>query len=246
MSQHIRVETSDGVCRIRIDRAEKKNALDRAMYRALDDALSRADADPSVGCILFCGSPGAFSAGNDIADFVAFAGSDRPMGELMDFLHTLAGVGKPMIAAVDGLAIGIGTTLLLHCDLVYATPRSLFRTPFSDLGIVPEAASSLLGPLAMGHQRAFALLVMGETWDAERAREAGLVLSIVADAEADGEAAARRLAAKPREAVRIGRDLLRATPDAVRERIVLEADHFQERLRSLEAQAAFAAFLTRG
>uniref|UniRef100_UPI0025FE35D0 enoyl-CoA hydratase-related protein n=1 Tax=uncultured Aureimonas sp. TaxID=1604662 RepID=UPI0025FE35D0 len=153
---------------------------------------------------------------------------------------------KPMIAAVDGLAIGIGTTLLLHCDLVYATPRSLFRTPFSDLGIVPEAASSLLGPLAMGHQRAFALLVMGETWDAEKAREAGLVLSVVADAEADGEAAARRLATKPREAVRIGRDLLRATPDAVRERIVLEADHFQERLRSPEAQAAFAAFLTRG
>ncbi|WP_279481576.1 crotonase/enoyl-CoA hydratase family protein [Aureimonas sp. SK2] len=245
MSPHVTVKVADGVCRIGIERPDKKNALDRAMYEALDKALAQAEADDTVGCILFTGVPGAFSAGNDIADFVAFAGSDRPMGELLDFLHTLAGIGKPMVAAVDGLAIGIGTTLLLHCDLVYSTPRSLFRTPFSDLGIVPEAASSLLGPLAMGHQRAFALLVMGETWDAAAAHEAGIVYAVSESAEADAVAAARKLAAKPREAVRIGRALLRTAPDTVRERIGLEADHFKERLRSREAQAAFAAFLKR-
>ncbi|RIY03377.1 crotonase/enoyl-CoA hydratase family protein [Aureimonas flava] len=246
MSQHVATDVADGVFRIRLDRPDKKNALDRAMYGALAGALRAAEADDAVGCILFLGAPGAFSAGNDIADFAASAGAARPLDELVDFLDTLAGAAKPMIAAVDGLAIGIGTTLLLHCDLVYATPRSLFRTPFSDLGVVPEAASSLLGPLALGHQRAFALLVMGETWSAEAAREAGLVLAVGEDAEAEAETAARRLAAKPREAVRIGRELLRTAPDAVRERIAVEADLFADRLRSTEAQAAFAAFLKRG
>lgn len=246
MSQHVKVETNDGVCRIQLDRPDKKNALDRAMYAALAEALRRADADETVGCILFAGVPGAFSAGNDIADFAAFAEGHGEMAELVDFLQTLPGVAKPMIAGVDGLAIGIGTTLLLHCDLVYATPRSLFRTPFSDLGIVPEAASSLLGPLAMGHQRAFSLLVMGEAWDAATARDAGLVLAVSETAEADALVAARKLAAKPREAVRIGRSLLRTAPDAVRERIGLEADHFTRMLGSPEAQAAFTAFLKRG
>ncbi len=246
MSEHVRIETQEGVCRIRLDRPDKKNALDRAMYAALAEGLRQADADEAVGCILFCGVPGAFSAGNDIADFAAFVQGDGEMAELIGFLQMLPKVRKPMIAAVDGLAIGIGTTLLLHCDLVYATPRSMFRTPFSDLGIVPEAASSLLGPLAMGHQRAFALLVMGDAWNADTAREAGLVFAVSETAEAEAEAAAKRLAAKPREAVRIGRELLRTAPDAVRERIALEADHFKERLRSREAQAAFTAFLKRG
>lgn len=246
MSEHVTVEVADGVCRIRLQRADKKNAIDRAMYGALAAALREADGDETVGCILFAGVPGAFSAGNDIADFAGFADAERPMAELVDFLETLAAVAKPMVAAVDGLAIGIGTTLLLHCDLVYATPRSIFRTPFSDLGLVPEAASSLLGPLAMGHQRAFALLVMGETWDADTALAAGLIYAVGESAEGDAQTAARRIAAKPREAVRIGRALLRTAPDAVRARIAEEADHFRDRLRSPEAQAAFAAFLKRG
>ncbi|WP_182084692.1 crotonase/enoyl-CoA hydratase family protein [Aureimonas sp. ME7] len=246
MSQHIRTSIEHGVLTIRIDRPDKKNALDRAMYAALADALRAGEGDASVGAIVFLGVPGAFSSGNDIADFAAFAKGDASMAELEAFLHALAEAGKPLLAGVDGLAIGIGTTLLLHCDLAFATPRSVFRTPFVDLGLVPEAASSLLAPRLMGHKRTFQLLVMGEPLDAVTAREFGIVSHVVEDAEAGATEAARRLAAKPREAVRLSRQLLRAEPAEVVSRIELEARHFLERLHSGEAQAAFAAFMRKG
>ncbi|MCB8838921.1 crotonase/enoyl-CoA hydratase family protein [Aurantimonas sp. VKM B-3413] len=245
MSAAVERRVEARVLTIRMRRPEKKNAITREMYRAMADALAAADADDGVAAIVFCGVPGAFSAGNDIADFVAIAESGALPAEVRDFLHALAGVQKPLIAAVDGLAVGIGTTLLMHCDLAYASPGSIFRTPFLDLGVTPEAASSLIGPRLMGHQQAFALLVLGETFGAARAREAGLITQVVEDPEAAAGDAARRLGEKPAEALRIARALLRGAPDEIAARIDLELRYFGERLRSDEAQAAFRAFLAR-
>ena len=175
MTDHILIERPDdapGVQVIRLNRAEKKNAITRAMYQAMTDALKAGDADDSVRATLFLGSDGCFSAGNDMNDFLAFAMGGSMGGEVLDFLHALAAHGKPLVSGVDGLAIGIGTTIHLHCDLTYASIRTEFRTPFVDLALVPEAASSLLAPRLMGHQRAFALLAAGEGFSATAARDA--------------------------------------------------------------------------
>lgn len=242
----VAISIADGVMTIRLDRPEKKNAITRPMYRAMADALGNAARDDSVRAILFCGAPGAFCAGNDIKDFVALSkGGGRPT-EIEDFLRALATATKPLVAAVDGLAIGIGTTMLMHCDLAYASPASTFRTPFLDLGITPEAGSSLIAPRLMGDQRAFALLVLGETFDAQAAREAGLVYRVVEDdVEGVALAAALNLAGKPPKALAIARDLLRGDRREILDRIDLEIEHFSERLSSDEAKAAFEAFLSR-
>lgn len=245
MTQTVEVGRADGVLTIRMNRPEKKNALDRAMYGAMADALSSAEADSAVRAVLLAGSPGAFTAGNDIADFVAFAQGGLRPNEVEGFLLALVRSTKPLVAAVDGLAIGIGTTMLMHCDLVYASQRSVFRTPFVDLGLVPEAASSLIAPRLMGHQRAFALLAMGETLDAETARSANLVTRICDDVETAGLEAAKALAAKPPEALRMSRELIRGDREEIEKRIRIEIDHFAERLTSREAQAAFASFMAR-
>jgi enoyl-CoA hydratase/carnithine racemase len=192
------------------------------------------------------GSGGSFSAGSDVAEFAERArGRADLSGPILDFIRQLALVEKPLIAAVDGLAVGVGTTLLFHCDLVYATSNSTFRTPFLDLGLVPEAGSSLLAPQRMGHARAFEMLALGETFGAERALAAGLVNAIVPAAELEAAAldAARRLAAKPPEALALCRRLMRGDTAAVRSRIEEEARIFAERLVSPEAREAFAAFL---
>lgn len=245
MNETVLVSRDDGVLTIRMNRADKKNALDRAMYRAMGDALREASGDASVGAVLLAGVPGAFCAGNDITDLVAFShGGTRP-DEIEAFLFALVRCDKPLVAAVDGLAIGIGTTMLLHCDVVHATERSVFRTPFVDLALLPEAGSSLLAPRLMGHQRAFALLAAGETFSAEDARAANVVTRI-GDAEADALAAAKTLAKKPRESMRLTRELLRgALREEIEARISHEIDQFSERLRSDEAKAAFAAFMSR-
>ncbi|WP_181705803.1 crotonase/enoyl-CoA hydratase family protein [Chthonobacter rhizosphaerae] len=247
MTDHVRVETREGVRVITIDRPEKKNALTGAMYRALADALGDTADDPAVGAVLIRGAPGAFTAGNDLADFAAAAAGGDVAGPILTFLRALATVETPLVAAVDGLAIGVGTTLLLHCDLVFASDRSVFRTPFTDLGLTPEAASSLLGPRLMGHQRAFELLVAGLAFDAAKAEAAGLVNRVLPQDRLEGEAfaAAAALAAKPRRAVAIARRLLKGDPMEVLQRIDEEAALFTERLQSAEAQAAFRAFLTR-
>ncbi len=181
MTPDIAIATTGGVQTIRFARPSKKNALTSDMYAALVAAIIRADGDDQVGVHLFLGQPDVFTAGNDLADFMSrsTSGSSVLEGPVLDFLRLLPKVEKPMIAAVDGLAIGIGTTLLMHCDLVYATPTARFQTPFLDLGLVPEAGSSLIGPRIMGHQRAFELLVLGEAFSAERARNAGLINAIV-------------------------------------------------------------------
>ena len=242
----IAVSRDNGLQTIRFNRPAKKNALTADMYAAIVDALNGGDASPDVRAHLFAGSGGVFSAGNDISDFVARAKDGAALdGPVLDFIRLLPHVKKPMIAAVDGLAVGVGTTMLFHCDLVYATPQARFLTPFLDLGVVPEAGSSLLAPMRMGHQRAFELLVLGEAFSAERAREAGLVNAIVdaAELEATAAKAAARLAAKPPEALAIARSLLRGDQNAVAARIEDEARLFSERMASPEAREAFAAFL---
>ena len=248
MTDHILVErpaTSPGVQIIRLNRPEKKNAITRAMYAAMTEALADAESDADIRATAFLGTPGCFSAGNDMTDFMAFAMGGTMGREVIDFLHALARHGKPLVSGVDGLAIGIGTTIHLHCDLTFASPQSLFRTPFVDLALVPEAASSLLAPRLMGHQRAFALLAAGEGFSAEDAMAAGLVWKVSEAVETDTIEAAARLAAKPPEALRIARDLIRGERADVASRIDLEAEHFATQLKSAEAKAAFAAFLAR-
>ncbi|KQT54714.1 enoyl-CoA hydratase [Aureimonas sp. Leaf454] len=248
MSAFVGTQRDGRVQIVRMNRPDKKNAIDRPMYAAMAAALRAADGDPAIGASVIAGVPGAFSAGNDIADFVAIAMGGQPTGEVSEFIDALATSRKPLVAAVDGLAIGIGTTMLMHCDMVLASPRSVFRTPFLDLGLVPEAGSSLLAPRLMGVRRAYALLVLGEAFDAEAAKAADLVTRIVAEAEVEAAAlsAAQSLAAKPPEALAIGRDLLRAPREELLERIAVETRHFGERLSSAEARTAFMAFMSKG
>ncbi len=229
-----------------INRPDKRNALTGDMYRRMTAALADADQNPGVAVHLFKGQPGAFSAGNDIADFaaVATAGKDT-VAAAFAFIRRLPIVEKPMIAAVDGVAVGIGTTLLLHCDLVYATPASIFQTPFLDLGLVPEAGSSLLGPKRLGYTQAFEMLVLGSAFDADKALKAGLINAVVSPEQLDdvAYASAAKLARKPPEALAISRRLLRSDSGKLAERIEQEAMYFEQRLSSPEAQEAFAAFI---
>ncbi|MEM9047654.1 MAG: crotonase/enoyl-CoA hydratase family protein [Pseudomonadota bacterium] len=243
------VSRRDGVQTIRIARSEKKNALTDAMYHALADALVAAEADESIGTHLFASHAGVFTAGNDIADFISRATSPvgDPTSGVVRFLEAQCTTQKPMVAAVDGLAIGIGTTMLWQCDMVLASPKARFHTPFIDLGLVPENASSLLAPRLMGHALAFEMLCLGEPFDADRALSAGFVNAIhPAEAlDAEAQALAARLALKPRAAMRISRALVRGTPDERLAALRREGKHFAERLASDEARAAFTAFMNR-
>ncbi|UNK37387.1 crotonase/enoyl-CoA hydratase family protein [Shinella sp. H4-D48] len=250
MTDHIlieRPEAAPGVQVIRFNRADKKNAITRAMYEAMTAALKAGDADEGVRATVFLGSEGCFSAGNDLTDFMAVAMGGAMAREAVDFLYALATHSKPLVSGVDGLAIGIGTTIQLHCDLTYASDRTQFRTPFVDLALVPEAASSLLAPRVMGHQRAFALLAAGDVLSASAAKEAGLVYAVVEPGAVEREtlAAASRLAAKPPKALAIARNLVRGDRSDVLARIDEELGHFSAQLKSPEARAAFEAFMTR-
>ncbi len=249
MPDEVITQIQDRIQTLRINRPAKKNALTAAMYDVMTAALKRGDASNDVAVHVFLGTDGVFSAGNDINDFLSRpAGTPDASSGAAGFIRTLPAVQKPMIAAVDGIAIGVGATMLLHCDLVYASPRASLRTPFLDLGLVPEAASSLLGPMRMGPQRAFELLCLGEPFDAERALAAGLINRIVPAAELEGVAmaAARRLAAKPPQALAAARKLLRGDVAEILERIDQETVIFAERLASEESQDALRAFLGRG
>ncbi|MEJ6781197.1 crotonase/enoyl-CoA hydratase family protein [Aminobacter sp. Piv2-1] len=247
MSDHIVIERQDAVQIIRMNRPDKKNAITRAMYAGMAAALKAGDADPAVRVHVFLGVPGAFSAGNDLADFMAIATGGEGGAEVWDFLAALALVAKPIVSGVDGIAVGIGTTINLHCDLTFATPRTVFRTPFVDLGLVPEAGSSLLAPRILGRQGAFALLGLGEGFSAERALASGLIYKIVSEDELEAAtlASAREIAAKPPEALKIARDLMRGDPAELVARIKEEGEHFRARLKSDEARAALVAFMTR-
>ena len=246
MTSEVDISTADGVQTIRFNRPEKKNALTALMYQAIAKALNDGDATPDVVAHLFIGTDGVFTAGNDIGDFLQYASAGGGLSEsVTQFIRTLPLVKKPMIAAVEGLAIGVGTTLLFHCDLVYAAPSATLATPFLDLGVVPEAGSTLLGPQRLGYARAFELLVLGEPLTAERARDAGLVNAVVpsGDLEETALKAARTLARKPPKALAEARRLLRGDPAAVVARIDAEVEVYAERLVSAEAKEAFTAFL---
>jgi enoyl-CoA hydratase/carnithine racemase len=232
---------------IRFNRPAKKNAITRVMYARMTEALKTANDDPSIRVSAFLGTEGCFSAGNDMADFLAFAMGGSLGAEVLDFLQALATARKPLVSGVDGLAIGIGTTIHMHCDLTIASDRSVFKTPFVDLALVPEAASTLIAPRIMGHQRAFALLAAGEAFSAEEAREAGLIWRVTTPAEVEAEtlALAAKLAAKPPEALKIARDLMRGSQEEILGRIAREAGHFATQLKSVEARTAFEAFMRR-
>jgi enoyl-CoA hydratase/carnithine racemase len=251
MTQEIEIKVEDGVQVIRFLRADKKNAFTGPMYSAMSEAIDASENNDAVACHVFIGSGGVFSAGNDINDFLRRAqatasgdGKGIPAPSL-DFIGRLPKVTKPMIAAVDGLAIGIGTTLLLDCDLVYATPAASLRTPFLDLGLIQEAGSSITAPARMGYPRAFELICLGEPFSAERALQAGLINAIVpADQlEASAMKAAKRLAAKPRQALMTSRRLLRQNHEAISGMIDQEAKAYQTLMTSPEAREAFTAFL---
>jgi enoyl-CoA hydratase/carnithine racemase len=240
----VRAENAEGIARIALDRPEKKNAFTAEMYRSLGAALAAADADSGVRVVLLRGTRECFSSGNDVADFLKRTpGSESPAAALF---RTLPVVKKPIVAAVAGPAVGIGCTLLLHCDLIYAADNARFQLPFVPLGLVPEFGSTLLLPLLAGYQRAAELLLLGQPFNAERAREAGIVNEVVPVAELfeRAERAARALASLPPESVRLTKRLLRQTHDvALEARIAEEARLFAERLGSAEAKAAFSAFL---
>lgn len=242
----VSISNADGIQVIRLTRAAKKNALTASMYAAITDALLKGDADSSIAVHVFFGSEGIFSAGNDIADFLATSRGEGGLSKDTErFIRSLPLIAKPMLAGIDGPAVGVGTTLLFHCDLVYATPGAVLSTPFLDLGLVPEAGSSLLMPMRMGYARAFEMLVLGEAFNAERAREAGIVNAVVGPdlLEPTVMKAARRLAQKPPEALREARRLMRGDVTPCLERMDHEVQSFRDRLVSPEAKEAFTAFL---
>jgi enoyl-CoA hydratase/carnithine racemase len=247
MTELVEIGRNGPVQTIRMNRPDKKNAITRAMYATMAAALTGGDADPSVRVHVILGVPGAFSSGNDLADFMAVAMGGESGREVYDFLVALARSQKPIVSAADGIAVGIGTTIHLHCDLTFATPRTVFSTPFVNLGLVPEAGSSLIAPLLLGRQRAFALLGLGEGLPAEAAREAGLIHAVVAEDELEPRAlaAAEAIAAKPPQALKIARDLMRGDREELVARIEEEGRHFQQRLKSDEARQAFMAFMSR-
>jgi enoyl-CoA hydratase/carnithine racemase len=243
------IVTDDGAIRtIRMNRPEKKNALTFAMYDAMSAAITSAGGSSPIRCLVICGVPGAFSAGNDLGDFMKAATGGQGLGNsIINFLHTLARCERPLVAAVTGVAVGIGTTMMLHCDYAVAASDARFTTPFVALGLVPEAASSLIAPRVMGHRRAFELLVMGKPFSGEEAKAVGLVNQVVpaADVEAEAMKAAQAIAALPPEAVALSRKLMKGAADEVIARIDEEAATFGHRLQSAEARAAFTAFFNK-
>jgi enoyl-CoA hydratase/carnithine racemase len=246
-SANVTVETRDAILTISLHRPEKKNALSLSMYGAMTAALRGAQADAAVRAVVMQGTADCFTSGNDIADFVSSPTPER-LAPIFDFLGAISTYEKPVIAAVNGLAVGIGTTMLLHCDLVCCGEGARFQLPFVNLGLVPEAASSLLLPRLAGYHRAAELLMLGEMFNAATAREIGLVNRVTPDAEC--QAAAREFASKlvtrPAAAVRLTKALLRkASAAQVRDTMAEEAGHFATRLQSPEAAEAFAAFLER-
>ncbi|MGQ7791244.1 crotonase/enoyl-CoA hydratase family protein [Faunimonas sp. B44] len=242
----VEIRCEGAVLVLRMARPDKKNALTVAMYEAMAHAIEAATGDDEIAAAVILGCGGTFTAGNDIADFLAGPEGDRLAG-VVRFLKAVVRLDRPLIAAVDGLAVGIGTTILLHCDYVLATERSTFHTPFVQLGLVPEAASSLLAPRLMGHARAFELLVMGRPFGAVQARDAGFVNGLAAPDRIEEEAlgVARELAARPRAAMLASRRLLKGEITETLDRIDEEVDLFREFLQSSEARAAFQSFLGR-
>jgi enoyl-CoA hydratase/carnithine racemase len=243
---HVQCKLDGAVQCIAINRPEKKNALTGEMYDGLAGAVEQAEADPAVRVMLLHGVGDAFTAGNDLVDFLQRPWSGQEVPPAVRFIHAVAHARKPVVAAVHGLAVGVGATILLHCELVYAAEGARFVMPFIDLGIVPEAASTVLLPALMGYQRAAELLMLGNPVDAQRAYELGLVNAVVSpDALfATASQAAHRLAEKPWGALLACKRLMRLANQmevsrALREEVV----EIKERLDSPETREALMAFV---
>jgi len=247
MTEHVLIETSGGVLTLTLNRPEKKNALTRAMYQAMGDAIDRAKDDKDVRCVLIQANGDAFTAGNDLADFAAVNAGDPGVGRMHDtgnpLLIALGRAKKPLVAAVNGRAVGVGVTMLLHCDLVFVAEDALLTTPFVNLALLPEAASSLLLPARIGHARAFSMFVLGEAIDGRKAEAWGLANAALPLAELRGRAraAAEGVAAKPPTSVAITKGLMRDV-EAIAARMALEGGFFTTQLKTPEAKEAFAAF----
>jgi enoyl-CoA hydratase/carnithine racemase len=240
----ISIEQANGICTIRFNRPEKKNAITSAMYQSMADGLKAAEADPSVRVIVLAGQPNIFTAGNDLEDFMK-----QPPGSgvspVFQFMAALKDASKPVVAAVAGAAVGIGTTMLLHCDLVYAADNARFSMPFSQLGLCPEFASSLLLPRLVGYQRAAEKLMLGEAFLAAEAEAMGLVNRVLPadELEAFVQAQAARLATLPASSLRITKQLMkRGTAGEIDQQMAAEGEHFRRMLIAPEAKEAFTAF----
>ena len=245
MSEFVHVEAANAVQRIEIRRADKRNALTHEMYTALERAFERAADDESVRVVLVLGSPGVFTAGNDIADFIANPPLDQS-APVLRWLGRLSQFEKPVVAGVAGMAVGIGTTMLLHCDYVVASEDAQFVLPFVNLGLCPEAASSLLLPLAIGHKRASEMLLFGDRIPAATALEWGIVNAVVANdklVETAGKRAAALAAKPPASLLATKRLVRRALAPAIAETLSVESRQFGELLRSPAAKECLAAFV---
>jgi enoyl-CoA hydratase/carnithine racemase len=244
MSDTIHLGRTDGVFHIEMARPEKKNALTAEMYATMADALASAEADPTVRVILISGAGGNFTAGNDLADFVDQPPTDEN-APVFRFLEGFANLRKPFVAAVEGVAVGVGTTLLLHCDLAYAGTSARFALPFANLGLTPEAGSSLLLPLRAGHVRAAEMLMLGEVFTAQTALEVGIINAVLPDGQVLEHALerCRKLCAQPAASLRLTKQLMKRAQQAlIRDTMSVEAEIFKQRLVSPEAKEAFAAF----
>ena len=245
MSEHVRVERGDGVLAITLARPERRNAITIAMYAALAEALEQARDDPAIRLVTFRGEGKDFAAGNDLADFLNAGARETGDIPVWRFLRALVACEVPIIAAVHGNCVGIGTTMLLHCDLVVAEEGTRFSLPFVDLGLVPEAASSVLLPRLVGRRLAARYLLLCEPFGVDEAEAAGLVSHRSAAGELDAtfRAVLQALLAKPADAVRQTQRLLRhASRDELLERMQQESDLFAERLESAETREAIIAF----
>ncbi|MGY8685780.1 enoyl-CoA hydratase [Bradyrhizobium sp. UFLA05-153] len=247
MTEHVRTEMTNGVLTLTLARPDKKNALTDAMYGKLADTIEGAETDPSVRVLLIRGEGDMFTAGNDVGEFAAVAtGKSEGSRNVVRFIQSLARCTRPLVAAVQGRAVGVGTTMLLHCDLVVLADNALLSTPFVSLALVPEAASSLLMPLRIGHVRAYEMFALGEAVPANTALEWGLASRVVPLAQLDAEAAglAGRLAKQPAGALVATKQLMR-NGEALVAQMAAEGEQFAKRLRTAEAREAFTAFAER-
>lgn len=246
MSNYIKEEVRHNVLWLTLARPEKKNALTQDMYRALSEALQAADRDVKIAAVVITGAGDSFTSGNDLHDFLAIEDLDDSAPPF-EFLYTLSRLSVPLVAGVNGMAIGIGTTILLHCDLVYASNQAVFALPFINLGLVPEAASSLLLPQQCGHLRASELLLLGDTFDAATALEYGIVNQLVEAEQLQDtlEQVAEKLASKPHGGLRAAKKLLKQPAEPVADRIEREAKIFIRALNSEDARQAIAARLNK-
>lgn len=247
MTEYVKTEIAAGIMTLTLARPDKKNALTNAMYSALSEGLERAEKDAAVRVVLFQGDGDSFTAGNDIADFAAQAnGRDTSESEAHRFIGILGKATRPLVAAVQGNAVGVGTTMLLHCDLVFLADTAKLMTPFVNLALVPEAASSWLLPARIGHVRAYAMFALGEPLDAATALACGLANAVVPvqDLRDKAWAAAEALTKRPAGSLSHTKALMRDM-DKIAAQINREGELFRERLQTAEAREAFAAFAER-